>query len=77
MECDKILQQVCDELAEDINSSFCESLKKHMEGCDDCRTHVGAMRNAVNLFKCLEQKQVPAEIHNRLVRMLNIEDIEK
>lgn len=77
MECDKILKQVCDELAEDINSDFCASLRKHMEECEDCRTQVGAMRNAVNLYRCLEEKRVPEEIHNRLMTLLNVEDLSK
>jgi hypothetical protein len=77
MECEKMIKQVCDELAEDINSNFCESLTKHLEECEDCRAQVGAMRNTVKLYKCLEKKVVPVDIHNRLLKMLNIEDPQK
>jgi len=77
MACDKILKQVCDDLAEDVNSEFCESLKNHLEECENCRTEIGAMKNAVNLYKCLEQKKVPKEIHGRLVNLLNVEDLSK
>ena len=77
MECNKILKQVCDDLAEDVNSEFCESLKNHLDECEDCRTEIGAMKNAVNLYKCLENKKVPADIHKRLVSLLNVEDLNK
>ena len=77
MECDKMIKQVCDELAENIDSSFCDSLKKHLDECDYCKAQVGAMKNAVHLYQCLEQKEVPGDIHHRLLKMLNIEDLQK
>ena len=77
MECNKILRQVCDDLAEDVNSEFCESLKNHLDQCENCRTEIGAMKNAVNLYKCLENKEVPQDIHNRLVSLLNVQDLNK
>ncbi|MBN1464432.1 hypothetical protein JXA02_01635 [candidate division KSB1 bacterium] len=72
--CEKMLQQVCDELAEDINSELCEKLKKHLENCQDCREQVESMRSTVNLFQCLKDKKVPRDIHERLLKLLNVED---
>ena len=72
--CEKFLQQICDELAEDINSELCEKLRNHLEVCQDCRNQVMSMRRTVNLFKCLKEKEVPRDIHERLFKLLNVED---
>ena len=74
MECEDVLKQLCDELAEDVNSETCEKLRKHLESCHDCANQLGSMRNTVNLFKCLEEKNVPSGIHERLLKMLNIDE---
>ena len=77
MDCEKYLKKVCDDLAEDINSDFCEALKNHLEECESCLAEISAMKNAVNLYKCLEEKKVPQDIHNRLVSLLNVGDLSK
>ena len=77
MECEKFLRQVCEDLAEDINSDFCESLRQHLEECEDCQVEVTAMRKAVNLYQCLDEQKVPFEIHQRLLKLLNVQDVKK
>jgi len=72
MECDDIVKQLCDELAEDIDSEVCESIRAHLEKCQNCRDELGSVRNTVKLFRCLEEKDVPASIHDRLMKILNV-----
>ncbi len=77
MDCDKFIQQVCDDLAENIDSNFCESLKNHLEECEECRAQVNALRNAVHLYQCLDEKKVPPNMHDRLLKLLNVENLHK
>lgn len=72
--CEKLLKQVCDKLAEDINSELCEELRKHLETCPDCRNQVQSMRGTITLFRCLKEKKVPHDVHARLFKLLNVED---
>ena len=72
-ECEKIINRVCGDLSENINSPLCQELKTHLEDCDQCRQQVESMRGTVSLFQCLETKKVPADIHQRLAKMLNVE----
>jgi len=72
MECDKILEKLCDEISEDINSELCQQIKEHLKTCDKCRAELTSMRNAVNLFRCLDEKEVPSNIHKRLLTLLNL-----
>ena len=72
--CEKVLKQLCDDLAEDINSELCAKLQQHLKECEDCRVQVQSMRGMVKLFQCLKDKDVPPAIHQRLVKLLNVEE---
>jgi len=73
--CEELLKQVCDDLAEDVNSELCDQLRDHLEDCADCRNQVESMRGTVTLFQCLKEKKVPQDVHDRLFRLLNVEDV--
>ena len=73
--CEKLLKRVCDDLSENINSDLCQQLRNHLEDCEDCRNQVETMRETVTLYQCLKEKKVPHDIHERLVKMLNVEDL--
>jgi hypothetical protein len=72
MACDKILNEICAELAEDIDSEVCTRLKVHLQECPHCAQQLQAMRITVHLFHCLDDKEVPVQIHERLTRLLNL-----
>ncbi len=73
--CEELLKRVCDDLSENINSNLCQQLRDHLDECDDCRNQVESMRETVALYQCLKDKKVPKDIHERLVKMLNVEDV--
>ena len=72
--CEELLKRVCDDLSENINSDLCQKLRDHLQDCDDCRNQVETMRETVSLYQCLKEKKVPRDIHERLLKMLNVED---
>jgi len=72
MSCDKILQQICDELAEDINSDVCENIRQHLASCPQCRQQLSSMRAVVQMYRCLHDQEVPSAIHQRLLTLLNV-----
>jgi len=72
--CEKLLKRLCDDMAENVNSELCADLKEHLETCEDCRNQVESVRGTVNLYHCLKEKRVPRDIHERLFKLLNVED---
>jgi hypothetical protein len=74
MECEKILQQLCTELAEDINSEVCEEIRHHLQSCRACCEQLQSVRSTVALYRCLKEQDVPQAIHHRLMALLNVED---
>ncbi len=72
MSCEKILDEICAELAEDIDSDVCQRLKQHLTECPECARQLQTMRSTVHLFALLKEKEVPEKIHERLAMVLNI-----
>ena len=72
--CEKLVEKVCQDLSEDINSELCSQFKDHLADCEDCRNQVESLKGTVNLFHCLKEKKVPHEIHERLFKLLNMDD---
>lgn len=74
MACDKILHDICFELAENIDSELCSRLVTHLQECPHCSGQLSAMRNTVHLYHALAEPEVPPEIHARLTQLLNLSD---
>ena len=72
MNCEHILERLCDDIAEDIDSEVCQEIKNHLETCEECRQQLNSVRNTVHLFRCLQEYDVPSSVHHRLVTLLNL-----
>ena len=72
--CEKVVQQICDELTDDIDGQICEKLKAHIAECEECRNQLNSMRDTVHLYQCLEDSKVPQDVHERLYQMLNVDN---
>lgn len=72
MKCEKVLQQICAELAEDADSEICARLRNHLQECPNCSRQLSSMRTTIHLYHCLGEKEVPAQIHHRLAMLLNL-----
>ncbi len=72
MHCNNILDRLCDDLAEDIDSELCQELKHHLQTCESCHSQLGSVRKTVQLFRCLQEKEVPSNVHSRLLTLLNL-----
>ena len=74
--CEDILNKLCDELAEDIDSELCREVKQHLKECETCCREFESVKDTVHLFRCLEKSRVPDDIHRRLLTVLNLEKSE-
>ncbi len=70
MPCPNLFNRICDELGENIDSELCRELKEHVEGCEDCRCCLKSIRKTVHLYRKLPEEQVPNDVTDRLIKML-------
>jgi len=75
MKCITVLEQICDELGENLDSLKCLEIKKHLEECPDCCAHVDSLRKTVYLYRYVmkdSECDVPEDVDNRLWKVLNL-----
>jgi hypothetical protein len=73
MNCLKTLEEICDQLAEDINSPLCLEIKQHLETCPKCCAHVDSIKKVVYLYQNENKADVPDAVDSRLWKVLNLQ----
>jgi hypothetical protein len=72
VKCKEIIDQVCTELSEDINSDLCSELSDHLLECQDCQNNVLSLQKTIELYKCVGKAKIPTKVHERLMTILNL-----
>ncbi|MBD3290693.1 hypothetical protein GF337_17940 [candidate division KSB1 bacterium] len=71
-ECKNIIEQLCEELNESVNSPFCTEVQRHLEQCSQCRVFVDSIRTTVFFCKNLVDEDVPRSIDDHLWKILKL-----
>lgn len=73
MACEKILDRICDELGEAVDSDLCQEIKEHLRTCPDCQAYVDSVRKTVYLYRGIcDEEEVPKGVHERLWQVLDL-----
>ncbi len=72
MDCLHTLRDICEELAEDIDSELCKEVQEHLKECPKCCAHVDSMRKVVYLYQKVNNEDVPEDVDKRLWKVLNL-----
>jgi len=73
MTCKKTYRFICDNLDEHLNSPRCRQIKRHLEGCPDCRAYLDSIKKTVTLYKIDTPPHLPTSAHRRLMRAIDVE----
>lgn len=71
--CTIVRKHVCESLGEDLNDEKCIEIKKHLETCGQCREYFKSVEITIECYRKYNV-QVPEEAHNRLMKMLGLEE---
>ena len=75
MKCSEALEYLKEHFGDDIGVEVYSELQKHIDECDDCHISYDSVRKTVLLYQsCEEPKEVPETIHDKLLKMLNIDE---
>jgi hypothetical protein len=69
--CKRTYQFICENLDQATNSPQCRAIRKHLEGCPECRTYLSSLKKTVQLYKLLPPPRVPRDVHRELFRQLS------
>jgi hypothetical protein len=65
-ECQELLQGLADHLDGKTRSRMCQELRRHMEGCPNCRLVVNTAERTVQLFRGEEPIELSQDFQERL-----------
>jgi hypothetical protein len=74
--CRRILERICAEAGSPESSPFCREIARHIEECAKCRAQAISLRGTLQVYRCLERKEVPAEIARNLKKALGLDAID-
>ncbi len=73
--CREIKDKLSAYLDGELESALCAEIEQHLRGCDDCRVMVDTLNKTITLYRNYGQETVPPDVHERLTRVLNLQQL--
>jgi len=70
--CFDVMNHICDNLGEDINSPKCIAFKEHLKGCSSCRQYFNSVKTTISLFAD-EKVELSDAAHEELLKFLKLD----
>lgn len=78
MNCQDILDKICDYIDKDLDPAICTDIEEHIEDCEPCVAFINTIKKTVELFKSAGQEppNIPKPVSSNLKSFLkdNIDD---
>jgi predicted anti-sigma-YlaC factor YlaD len=73
MTCREVLDSLSSFIDEDVKQEVMQEMHKHIHVCSDCRAQFDSMTMTIKLYRHVDNPQMPAGCHDRLVKVLDLE----
>lgn len=73
--CKELLGQLSAYIDGELEAELCAQIEQHMAGCENCRIMVDTLRRTIILYKTQPRADVPARVHQELVKVLELDRI--
>jgi predicted anti-sigma-YlaC factor YlaD len=73
VECKDVMNHICENLHEGLNSERCREIKKHLDNCSSCQEYFKSVELTI---ECYQKYNIdlPKEAHDRLMNFLGLGD---
>lgn len=71
--CKEVMEHICENLGEDLNSDRCLNIKQHLEDCDKCQGYFKSVDTTIKFYKEYNVN-LSQDAHSRLLNTLGLED---
>jgi len=75
MTCKEVLDTLSSLLDEELRQEVATEIRKHIGNCSDCRAEFDTLTMTIKLYRHNPKPVMPADCHDRLVKVLEIEKI--
>lgn len=71
--CKEVMNHICDNLGEDLDSPRCVEIKTHLDNCESCQKYFRNIDTTIQFYKKYNVK-VDDEAHKRLINFLGLDE---
>ncbi|MGE5498706.1 MAG: zf-HC2 domain-containing protein [Syntrophothermus sp.] len=71
--CKDVMEHICDNLGEELNSPRCRAIKSHLESCNGCQNYKTSVETTINFYRQYNV-ELPDGAHSRLITFLGLGD---
>lgn len=71
--CKEVMNHICDNLGEDLDSPRCVAIKTHLDNCESCQKYFRNIDTTIQFYKKYNVK-VDDEAHKRLISFLGLDE---
>ena len=75
LSCKEVLEALSSYIDEDLRKEVAAEMQKHIGLCSHCRAEFDTLTLTIRLYRHEPAPEVPADCHNRLVKVLEIEKL--
>lgn len=73
IDCKSVMEHICENLGEDLNSQKCINIKAHLEECGSCQKYFKSVDTTIQFYKEYNVN-LSQDAHNRLLDKLGLSD---
>jgi len=71
--CKEAYRHICENLDQDINSPQCRQIKRHLEGCPNCRAYLETLRKTITLYRVAPAPELSSSVKKKLLKSITLE----
>jgi anti-sigma factor (TIGR02949 family) len=72
MECQEIFEGLSEYVDDELAEETCREIRKHLEGCSNCRVVVNTLKRTVSLYHTFPKEEVPGDVRTRLHKTIRL-----
>lgn len=71
--CKEVMNHICDNLGEELNSPRCLEIKEHLNSCGSCKSYFNSVETTISFYKKYNVN-ISDDAHERLLSFLGLKE---
>jgi anti-sigma factor (TIGR02949 family) len=71
--CRELLDQLSEYIDGELEVALCTELEAHLAECPNCRVMVDTLRKTITLYRSQSRAELPADVEDRLYKVLKLD----
>jgi predicted anti-sigma-YlaC factor YlaD len=71
--CNTVMEHICENLGEQLDSPRCMDIKNHLSSCDNCSNYFKSIEDMIEFYRKFKV-EMPEGAHQRLIKYLGLDE---